>query len=74
VTAPWGLIAAGARRPFVLAGGLRAENVGEAIRAVRPDGVDVASGVESAPGVKDHRMLAAFVLAARKAAAEIGAD
>lgn len=74
VTAPWGLIASGARRPFLLAGGLRPENVAEAIHAVKPDGVDAASGVESAPGIKDHRKIEAFCAAARKAAVEIGMD
>lgn len=49
----------------VLAGGLDAANVGEAIRRVRPWAVDVASGVELAPGIKDAKKVAAFVAAAR---------
>ncbi len=67
VTAPWPAIARAARRPFLLAGGLAAENVAEAVRATRPDGVDVASGVERRPGVKDPAKLAAFITAARGA-------
>jgi phosphoribosylanthranilate isomerase len=59
--APWQLVAAGARRPFLLAGGLTPDNVAEAIVAVRPDGVDVASGVETRPGVKDRAKLLAFI-------------
>jgi len=50
-----------------LAGGLHPDNVGEAIRSLRPDGVDVASGVESAPGVKDRALLARFFAAVREA-------
>lgn len=55
---------------FVLAGGLDADAVGEAIRVVGPDAVDVSSGVESSPGIKDPDRLARFlenVLAARSA-------
>jgi phosphoribosylanthranilate isomerase len=53
--------------PIILAGGLTPENVGEAIRAVRPFAVDVASGVESASGIKDPGKLRAFFAAVEKA-------
>jgi phosphoribosylanthranilate isomerase len=49
-----------ARRPVILAGGLTPENVGDAIRRVRPFGVDVSSGVEDAPGIKNHQRLQAL--------------
>jgi phosphoribosylanthranilate isomerase len=53
--------------PIGVAGGLRPENVGDAIRAARPFLVDVASGVESSPGVKDAAKVRAFFAAVRRA-------
>lgn len=71
VTAPWPLIERLARRPFLLAGGLTPENVADAIAATRPDGVDVASGVERAPGRKDPDRVRRFIQAARAAFAKL---
>ncbi|MGB3337238.1 MAG: phosphoribosylanthranilate isomerase [Devosia sp.] len=53
--------------PFMLSGGLTPQTVADAIRTVRPFGVDVSSGVESAPGVKDKRLIEAFIRNARAA-------
>ena len=67
-TFPWALLRRADRSvPFFLAGGLTPDTVRRAVRGVRPWGVDVSSGVESRPGVKDHRLMRAFVRAAKTA-------
>ncbi len=56
-----------ASRPYVLAGGLTAGNVGQAVRRVRPYAVDVSSGIEQTPGVKDEMKMQRFIEAVRQA-------
>ncbi|MCH9654351.1 MAG: phosphoribosylanthranilate isomerase [Planctomycetes bacterium] len=69
--APWEMIRENYRTeewpPLILAGGLTPENVGDAIKAVAPFGVDTASGVERAPGVKSDQMVKAFISQAEMA-------
>jgi phosphoribosylanthranilate isomerase len=64
---PWSWLEGLRSEKLILAGGLHAGNVAEAIRQVRPYGVDVCTGVEAAPGVKDHEKLKAFISAAKGA-------
>jgi phosphoribosylanthranilate isomerase len=73
--ADWGRAAELARQTdLILAGGLSPLNVTEAIQAVRPFGVDVSSGVEEVPGIKDPEKIYEFVRAARCAAALVEKD
>jgi phosphoribosylanthranilate isomerase len=64
----WDLVPSGLTRPVVLSGGLTPENVSGAVRRVRPWAVDVSSGVESAKGIKDPALVAAFIAGVRDAA------
>jgi len=62
----WAL-ATGIEGPWVLAGGLGPDNVAEAVTTLRPWGVDASSGLEAAPGIKDHGRVTAFVREAKRA-------
>jgi phosphoribosylanthranilate isomerase len=61
------------RTKIILAGGLNPGNVADAVRALAPDVVDVSSGVESSPGIKDHGLMLAFAEMVRSASIENGA-
>lgn len=63
----WSLVPARLERPLVLSGGLAVGNIGQAVRQLRPWAVDVSSGVESAKGIKDAAMIAAFIAEVRNA-------
>lgn len=63
----WSLMPTTMTQPLILAGGLTSANVGAAIRLARPWGVDVASGIEEAPGIKSAQRMAEFIAAVRSA-------
>ena len=60
-TFDWGLIPEDMPVPFILAGGLNPENVASAVKTVKPYAVDVSSGVESEPAIKDHKKIEQFI-------------
>jgi phosphoribosylanthranilate isomerase len=64
---PWEWLAGVDPKNLILSGGLSTVNVAEAIRRIRPLGVDVCTGVESSPGIKDHAKLKAFIDIAKSA-------
>ncbi|MFQ3788167.1 phosphoribosylanthranilate isomerase [Halomonas sp. A29] len=66
-TFDWSRIPASLEKPVILAGGLSADNVADAIERVRPFAVDVSGGVEAEPGCKDPRLLSAFAAAVAQA-------
>jgi phosphoribosylanthranilate isomerase len=70
-TFDWTMIPSRPPKPIVLAGGLTAENVGAAIRRVRPYAVDVSSGVEAGKGIKDLRRMQAFVREVEQASRDL---
>lgn len=68
----WRRVPQGLRQPLILAGGLTCDNVGSAIRVAQPFAVDVSSGIESAPGIKDAARMRRFVEAVRSGESHAG--
>src|SRR5918996_489794 len=64
---PWSWLEGTKTEKIILSGGLSIENVGETVRRIQPYAVDVCSGVEAGPGIKDHAKLKEFILAAKGA-------
>jgi len=63
----WNVFKYTGKLPFFLAGGLTPNNIGTAIKALQPNGVDVSSGVETAPGIKDLQLIKRFIQSAKRA-------
>ena len=70
VTFDWSRIPTNLPKPFILAGGLTCDNVANAIRTARPFAVDVASGIESAPGIKDAEKMRRFIEEVKRASGD----